>query len=93
MTAGSDQRSLLTYVHACDGTVMKSLVYILENYLFVRYVVDEIRNLRDELVDVQSGYIVVSERNGYDVLLKTYADVGHLSCTLSGGCPFPRQLQ
>ena len=42
MTAAGNEGSLLADIHACDGTVVKSFVYILKNNLFISHIVDKI---------------------------------------------------
>ena len=58
-TAGGNEGPLLANVHSSDGTVVKTFVYIFKDNLFVSYVVDEVGNLRNQVVYVKGCDVVV----------------------------------
>lgn len=93
LAAGGDEGALLADVHARDGAVVEPLVHVLEHYLLVSHVVEQVRHLRDQLVDRQRGHVVVGQRDDDDVLLQADVDVGDLGRALLARSPLPRKLE
>jgi hypothetical protein len=69
MTASRYQGSLLTDIQPSDRIIMKPFIDILKDYFLVSNIVDQIRNLRNQLAYVERSNIVVSQRYYYYVLL------------------------
>lgn len=59
MTTGSNQRSLLTNVHPGDTIVVKAFIDILEHYLLLRQVIDQVGYLRNQFIYVESCDVVI----------------------------------
>ena len=72
---------------------MKAFVKVLKNDFLIGEVVDEIGHLRNEFAYIESGNIVVGQRDSDDVLAQTDLYVSHLGCSLFSCRPFARQLQ
>jgi hypothetical protein len=88
LTAGHNQRPLLAYIHACDWVIVEALIEVLKDDLFFRKFIQQVRHLGNQLVYVQSGDIIISEGNNYDVFLQTDLDIGDFGSSLGCRGPF-----
>lgn len=68
MAAGSNQRSLLADIHTRDGEIVKSFIEVFEDDLFVCEIIEQVGDLRNELVYVEGCDVVVGEGDGDKVL-------------------------
>lgn len=72
---------------------MKSLVDILEDYLLISQIIEQVWYLRDQLVDVKCGDIIVRQRYSNYILSCADLNASHLGCTFVCCSPFPWKLQ
>ncbi len=71
---------------------MEALIEVLKDYFLVWEIVEQVRNLWDELINVEGRDIIIGQRNCYQILFGTYLDIGHFRCPLFSRRPFSRQL-